>query len=422
VRVLVSHPHAAAVANAVARALDERGALAGYATGVAAASGSWRARLLDAAARIRPELRNRAVHVGRDRLQARWSVEAMARVVARTGLVRGDRAVYDALFSMHDAVLAALTWPAGVDAVYAYEDASLRTFRKARSRGIARIWDLPIPHWATLDMMWREESVRWPGAMGPSPPVEPQWKRARKDEELALADVVSVASRFTRESLEAVGVTKPIVTTPYGFPAASFRPKDGPPDGSFTVLAVGTQDLRKGTPYLLEAWRRADVRDARLRLIGSMQLAESWLAERGATFEHVPSVPRALLEAEYRAADLLAFPTLGDGFGLVIQEAMCCGTPVLTTPCGGGPECIGDGIEGWIVPPRDVDALVERLRWAAANRDRLAEMGRAARRRAERYDERAAGEALVGALGRALGAGGDQGAVPGQPDRASTSS
>jgi starch synthase len=89
---------------------------------------------------------------------------------------------------------------------------------------------------------------------------------------------------------------------------------------------------------------------------------------------------------------------LGDGFGLVIQEAMCCGTPVLTTPCGGGPECITDGVDGWIAPPRDLDALVERLRYCASNRDRAFAMGRAARARAERWTWRDAGEALIKGL------------------------
>ena len=109
----------------------------------------------------------------------------------------------------------------------------------------------------------------------------------------------------------------------------------------------------------------------------------------------MPHVPKALLGDEYRAADLLAFPTLGDGFGLVIQEAMSCGTPVLTTSCGGGPECIDDGVEGWIAPARDIDALVDRLRFAADNRLRLAEMGLAARRRATAYGWKEAGKRLI---------------------------
>jgi glycosyltransferase involved in cell wall biosynthesis len=77
---------------------------------------------------------------------------------------------------------------------------------------------------------------------------------------------------------------------------------------------------------------------------------------------------------------------------------MSCGTPVVTTPCGGGPECITDGIDGFLVPPRDVEALVERFREAAQNRERLFVMGRAARARAEHWSWREAGAALVAAL------------------------
>jgi glycosyltransferase involved in cell wall biosynthesis len=148
-------------------------------------------------------------------------------------------------------------------------------------------------------------------------------------------------------------------------------------------------------------------------MVGPLRLSGPFLAGYRGLFEHVPHVARAELGPLYRDADLLAFPTLGDGFGLVIQEAMCSGIPVLTTPCGGGPECLDDGVEGWLVPPADVDALVERLRWAAANRDRLAEMGRSARRRAERFDERAAEAALLEGIDRALATTAPSGALEG---------
>lgn len=235
--------------------------------------------------------------------------------------------------------------------------------------------------------------------MGSRPPTEPDWKRRRKDGELALADVVSVASGFTRHSLESAGCAKPVVVVPYGFPVDQFSAKPEPPEGPFTVLSVGTHDLRKGTPYLLEAWKRAGLKDSHLRLIGPMKLTASFLADYAGLFEHVAHVPKRLLEQEYQHADLLAFPTLGDGFGLVIQEAMCCGTPVVTTPCGGGPECITSGQDGWLVPERSVDALVEMFRQAAVNRDRLAAIGAAARRRAERWTWRDAGSLLVRSLG-----------------------
>lgn len=402
--VLVSHPHAATFANHVAGGLERRGWLARYVTGIAAASGGFGEKLLRRAGRSRKAALNRIIDgVPGPRLRALWAVEAVARVA---GSVAGRASTachaYDAIFVAHDAAVARLRWPQGLDAVYAYEDAARATFERARRRGLLRIWDLPLPQWRTLEAMWLEEAARWPGAMGERPRLEPDWKKRRKDGELDLADVVVVASGFTRRSVEETGCRKDIVEVPYGFPVEDFAPKGQGGAGPFTVLAVGTQDLRKGIPYLLEAWRRAALPDARLRLVGAMKLTGTFLARYQGLFEHVAHLARADLEQEYQAADLLAFPTLGDGFGLVMQEAMCCGTPVLTTPCGGGPECLTDGVDGWLVPPRDVDALVERLRQAASDRDRLFRMGLAARNRAERYAWPTAEERLARAIAGAV--------------------
>jgi glycosyltransferase involved in cell wall biosynthesis len=132
-----------------------------------------------------------------------------------------------------------------------------------------------------------------------------------------------------------------------------------------------------------------------------MRLAPAFVGRYAGSFRHWPHVPRAELPGRYAAADLLAFPTLGDGFGMVIQEAMCCGTPVVTTPCGGGPECITDGVDGWLVPERDIDALVERLRACAADREKVFQIGQAARLRAERWTWTDAGDAIAHALAAA---------------------
>lgn len=386
--ILVSHPHAAAVAVETAAACARYGRLARFDTGIAAAPGSTRSSLLHFGAARWPVLRNRLLTGIESRhLRSLASVELTARLVGKlAGLVPSIQfRTYDALFTMHDAAVACLSWPAETSAVYAYEDGAVQTFRRARKQDCRTILDLPLPWWRTIGELWSDESRRWPGAMGIKPPSEPNWKRRRKDAELGMADVVSVASAFTRESLEQIGIDCPIVTTPYPFPVGAFKAKATRPTGPFTVLAVGTHDLRKGTPYLLEAWRAAGLRDARLKLIGPMKLTPSFLAQYQGIFEHVPALPKVLLEPEYQAADLLAFPTLGDGFGLVIQEAMCCATPVMTTRCGGGPECITSGTEGLLVKERSVEALVEALQWAAANREALHAMGRAARRRAEGY-------------------------------------
>jgi len=399
-RLLVSHPHAAAFAQGTAAGLSAHGRLSAFVTGVATAEGNWMARVTDRAAGRWPVLRNRVVSgVAPARLRTLAPVElgvrATATALIRMGLVQN---LYDALFVAHDTAVSLLPWPRDTTAVYAYEDAALRTFRRAARAGLGRIWDLPLPHYQTIAELFREEVRRWPDAVAGAPPIEPEWKQRRKDAELALATRVSAAYAFTKQSIDRLGLSIPVTVTPYGFPVASFEARTQPPTGKFTVLSVGTHDLRKGSPYLFEAWRRAAIPDAELHIVGPIRLAKSFVDGYAGGFIHHPHVAKSELGARYVAADLLAFPTLGDGFGLVIQEAMCCGTPVVTTPCGGGPESITDGVDGWLIPPRDIDALVERLRAAAADRDRTAAVGRAARARAERWTWREAGDALVAAF------------------------
>ena len=398
--VLISHPHAAAVSCGFATSLARAGKLAAFATGVAFRDEGWSGALAERVAVRRPVLRNRIVaDIPAGRLLALPLVELSARAAVR-GLDALGLSVqrYDALFVLHDAVVSRLPWPAETTMVYAYEDGALLTFRRAARLGMERVWDLPLPHYGTIEELWKAEALRWPGAIDFPPHSDPPWKRRRKDEELSLATKVSVASAFTRRSIEDAGLTAPVVVVPYGFPIESFQARPSAPRGPFTVLAVGSHDLRKGTPYLLEAWKRAGLRDAELHFVGPMRLSRSFLDGYAGLFQHQPHVPKAALGARYAAADVLAFPTLGDGFGLVIQEAMCVGTPVMTTPCGGGPECIDDGVDGWILPPRDLDALVERLRYCAANRDRVFAVGRAARARAERWTWLDAEAALLRAL------------------------
>jgi glycosyltransferase involved in cell wall biosynthesis len=398
--ILVSHPHAAAFSIGLATSLQRTGQLAAFVTGVATREGTVAGGALDWLARRRPALRNRLLPRELDgRLIALPVVELGARASARALRAAGAPVKeYDALFIGHDAAVAHLRWPRETSMVYAYEDGALRTFRRAERAGIARTWDLPLPHYHAIEELYREEIRRWPGAPDGPPHSEPAWKRRRKDGELALATLVSVASAFTKRSLDRLELTVPVVVVPYGFPVDAFAARQARPASRMTVLAVGTHDLRKGTPYLLEAWRRAAIPDAELHLVGPLRLAKSFLDRYAGTFQHWAHVPKAELGARYAAADVLAFPTLGDGFGLVMQEAMCSGTPVVTTPCGGGPECITDGVDGWLIPPRDIDALVERLRFCAANRDHAFAVGQAARARAERWTWRHADDALVRAL------------------------
>ena len=107
-----------------------------------------------------------------------------------------------------------------IKGIYAYEDGALHSFRQAKSLGIASFYDLPIGYWRTARKLLEEENERWPEwAATLTGFKDSPAKLARKDEELALADRIFVASSFTARTLEDYPAKlAPVEVIPYGFP------------------------------------------------------------------------------------------------------------------------------------------------------------------------------------------------------------
>jgi len=146
-----------------------------------------------------------------------------------------------------------------------------------------------------------------------------------------------------------------------------FKP-DGPAADGDYVLAVGTLEPRKNLPRLIEAARGLD---AELRIVGArgwgdVDVDESrvhWLGE-------VPDEELAIL---YRGARCVAYPSLYEGFGYPVAEAMACGTPVVTST-GGATEEIAGGA-AVLVDPLDPSSIRAGIEEAIARRDELVPLG-----------------------------------------------
>jgi alpha-maltose-1-phosphate synthase len=272
----------------------------------------------------------------------------------------------------------------GLNAIYAYEDVAASTFEKAKQEGILCLYDLPITFYQMTQRIMSEEAERFPDlAIAIESLQDPAWKLERKEQEVKLADHIFVASSVTKQSLLDIGVAlEKISVIPYGAPVETFQvqPKA---DDNFRALYVGRVSPRKGIHYLLQAWQELKLPNAELVLVGSNLFPAGWLEQYKDIYYHIPSVPHLLLNQYYSSASVLVFPSLVEGFGLVILEAMACGIPVITTPNTAGADIITDGVEGFIVPIRNVEALKEKLEWCYCHPQELAAMGLAARRKAE---------------------------------------
>jgi glycosyltransferase involved in cell wall biosynthesis len=173
-------------------------------------------------------------------------------------------------------------------------------------------------------------------------------------------------------------------------PAADARPARRP-----TVLFVGNIARNKGVTFLVDAVLRMRQRfpDLRLRVVGGggAELVEQIrrrARQAGApdAIEICGFVPRERLPEFYGEADVFASPTEYEmGVANVYIEAMACGCPVVAGTAGGASEAVHDGETGVLVPPGDVDALVEALTQILGDAALRRRMSLAGRRRVEDY-------------------------------------
>lgn len=197
------------------------------------------------------------------------------------------------------------------------------------------------------------------------------------------------ASSFTRQSLIDHGVPpQSIRVVPYGIDLETFRPDARslrPTAGPLKLLFVGRINQRKGIKYLLQALALLPEADLQLTVCGRVLDGLELFQQAGSRVRIRPSVSAKELIDTYRQADLLVLPSIAEGFGQVLLEALACGLPVLATTHTAAPDLIQDGKEGFIVEPRRPEQIAERVQWALDHRQELLQMRFAARSCAEKF-------------------------------------
>jgi glycosyltransferase involved in cell wall biosynthesis len=271
----------------------------------------------------------------------------------------------------------------GASAVVASSLVALPAFRACAG---LKVLNYPIAHHRYIQKFVAEESEREPTFASTLPDwsAVPSWMEPQLDAECDLADQILVGSSFARDSFIAEGIpVDKLTVVPYGVDLSLFSPQSAgiPAGGGFRVLFVGQIGQRKGISYLLKAYDRFRGCGTSLTLVGNYLGSQEPLRHYRKIFQHIPNVPREWLADIYRRADVFVLPTLIEGLGIVVLEAMASGLPVIVTPNGPG-DIVRDGVDGFVVPIRDANAIVDRLDYLRANPQVRDDMGKNARERA----------------------------------------
>jgi glycosyltransferase involved in cell wall biosynthesis len=279
-----------------------------------------------------------------------------------------------------DAWLRRRIGPEPCDALIAISGAGLTAGPLVQARGGKFICDRGSTHQRFQDRTMAEECRRWKAWY-----AAPAEHIVRREEAIyAIADAITVPSNVARRSFVEMGfAAEKVHVIPYGVRLDRFKPTDVPPsclppNGSFEVLFAGQASLRKGVPYLLQAFALLRHPHKRLTIAGAVQddlrsiLAFGGLPLEGVEF--IGSVAQDELAKRMSRSHVLVLPSVEEGLALVQAQAMACGCPVLATVATGAEDLFSDGVEGFIVPDRDTAALAARLQWLADDPALLARM------------------------------------------------
>jgi len=390
--VLLLHPTGNAFVRQAALALHQAGMLAAFHTTIAWRPGSVLDRFVPG--RVRTELARRSYSGIPAELIHTHPWNEMMRLIAQRRewhrLIRHEtgRFSMDAVCAALDrAVAHALTRGPVTSAVYGYDDCAEETFTAAKRLGIRCVYELPIGHYRVYQQIVEEEHT-----------LRPEWactltgirdspeKLARKDREIAHAESILVASSFTAKTLSTYPgrLTSHISLVPYGAPPVGPARQLTRRGDALRVLFVGSIGQRKGISYLFEAVDQLQV-PYTLTLLGRPVARPAVMEKALGRHRWIESAPHGEVLRLMREHDVLVFPSLFEGFGLVIFEAMAQGTVVITTPHTAAPDILDDGHDGFIVPIRSAEAIAQRLTQLAEDRDLLYSMGEAGRRKAAEY-------------------------------------
>jgi glycosyltransferase involved in cell wall biosynthesis len=381
--ILVSTPDLRPSLLSILQGLAESGLLARVATTISLSSRQIEllAELPLIGRRFAPELKRRqtpAFLAGRvDRI---WWRELLRTASSRIANPKMTHAVWEWAETNFDRIVAR-RYGGRFSVVYGMEHSSAATFAAQKARGGLCVLRQVTANARTLNTVLRRETARFPELVTPYHRLllaSGEKIALRKQTEYDFADLIVANSNYVRKTFIENGMpaTK-VVSVPTGCPPVDHvGARSGRGSGALRFLYVGALSLRKGLPYLLEAWRSAKPgAHAELWIAGNSELDVEAKLRAEPCIRYLGMLPRDELCEMYRQADVFVLPTLCEGLAHAVLEGLSFGLPVITTEASGAGDLVVAGENGIIVRAGDAAALASAMTQLIDRRAALPSMG-----------------------------------------------
>lgn len=216
------------------------------------------------------------------------------------------------------------------------------------------------------------------------------WQMRQFTAHVEMSDYVIALSEYAKDTYVYHGFPKErIFVAPLGIDLQRFRMTRPKTDGRLVYLLMahvtGTTGILKGLQYLLRAWSELKLKNAALRVCGDIgPEAHQLIAKHSGDLKDVEFTGAVSNPQDYfQSSSVFVLPSVAEGLPKVVLEAMACGLPIITTPIL--KPVVRDGVDGFYIPMRDVEALKERMVYFYDHRQEIASMGVNASERARSF-------------------------------------
>lgn len=253
--------------------------------------------------------------------------------------------------------------------VHTYEHAALETLKVAKAKKIHSIYEQTSAHHSFYTSLFEQtvkEYAEFANFADTGLVINKAIKRnERRDAELATAEYIRCNSSFVKHTLINAGINeKKISVIPLGFPEPVKR-RQQKSDKKLIFLHVGKQRLVKGSHLVYLAWKKLNITPdiAELWMVGNYGLPEFFRQDLPLSIKIIAHQNREELEQLYQQANVLLSPSLSDGFGMVVTEAMSNGIFVIASENTGAKDVITNEKDGLIIKANDVEHLMQSIKW-----------------------------------------------------------